>query len=348
MPSVRYITNFAIYHGIDDVEAFSNTTLDMLNEYIYSNEDTSDWERGDMIRICLNQYEDMSWYKNQGLFFWNGYNAIFPFYDGNLNDVGSVAFEIDQQLDNYGYVPNTFDIVSEYDPDDFFNQCDAVTGNKIGFADLASYYDEIVDNCRSFSVENCHYESDGEITVTSFYANGRRFGLLFFGQLTSEICDYISANRPYDFDVEGVICEFNVGMTTDHVQSYLGLDWNDRCMFIHPRMLSVQYDTYSYGSSLDRRIADSRVSYTSSNGSSFANFTNQKKVKNKKKKQVSQCGAYTSKGYQCTRMSKSGEEYCGIHLLELSGKKQCSSYTGKGVQCNRMCKDGYDYCGIHL
>jgi hypothetical protein len=300
-----------------------------------------------MIRVSTQRYGCDSWCGCEGLFFWTGYSLVYPFYDGKLNDVSSREFEIDQALDSCGFVPNLFQAISEFEPEDMFGLDNGITNNKILFSDLSEFADEIYDNCVSYNVSNNHYDSDNIISVGHFEKNYRRYFVIFLGRMNDMVYTYLRNNRPYDFDIDNVFSEFSMSIGLSDVIDTFDSSYSDCYFFIQPRFLDIKFDKYGT-SILSRRIAQSQVAHRIAEKAEFYGGKSVKKTK--KKEQQNQCQSYTARGDQCSRLAKKGEDYCGIHLKEMieNGATQCHSYTARGDQCCRLAKDGYDYCGIHL
>lgn len=338
---VHYITDFVYCNDLDCLEYYSRDTLRLLNDHVNDYVDTSYWSRGDMIRVEMERYCTSSWSGNEGLFFWNGSELIYPFYNGNLNRIGSCEYEIDQQIQSEGFVPNCFQAIFDFNPKDTFEDYDGIRGNKTMFTDLCSFESDIYDNHIEYQVAS---DVADTLSITYFYYNGERYFVIFFGSLNNEINNYISNNRPYDFDAESALLEYNTDISLCSIQNIFDGSDDDHYMFIHPRFKDIDFNACSYESRLSRKIRNSKFK---SNNSIGVKYNNKPKNNYKTEVAVHKCSSVTNKGIRCTRNAKDGYDYCGIHL-ELDEPMKCCAVTAKGIRCVRDAKDGYSYCGIHI
>jgi hypothetical protein len=341
---IHYIRNYVYDYDMECLEYYSSDTLSSLNGYIETNIDTSEWSCGDMVRVELERYEKDSWDDNKGLFFWNGYRLIYPFYNGNLNDMGSAEYEMDQQIDVSGFIPNTFQALYDYSPYEPFEYTDGIKNNKIVFTDLSQYYNEISDNYITYNVSNSRYDSEDRLTISHFYHNGTKYFVLFYGNMRDEVMNYLCRNRPYDLDTETCLMEYD--SSTNIYDIYEKYDSNsyDTYFFIHPRFLSIDFDEIVQESPLQAWCNKTRVKPKHSKGTKYHNKTSNKMVAPSSRVM---CSSVTNKGKHCTRMAKDGHSYCGIHLQE-GDFIQCSAHTAKGVRCGREARPNNEYCGIHI
>lgn len=338
---IRYITDFVYCNDFEYLEYYSRDTLDLLNDHVNNYINTDDWCHGDMVRVEMERYCTDSWTGNEGLFFWNGYNLIYPFYNGNLNRIGSCEYEIDQEIHNDGFVPNCFQAIFDFDPKEPFDDYDGIRGNKILFTDLSMFEDDIYDNHIKYSIES---DADDVISITYFYYNNTKYFLMFFGELNSSVINHITRNRPYDFDAEGVLLEYNADTSLYSIQDMLGGEDYDHYMFIHPRFNSIDFDACNRESRLHSKMRSSKAK---SNNSRGVRYNNTHKSNFKNEVVTHKCLSVTNRGIRCTRNAKSGYDYCGIHL-EVSDPVKCSAVTAKGIRCVRDAKEGSCYCGIHI
>jgi hypothetical protein len=341
---IHYIRNYVYDNDLECLEYYSQDTLSSLNNYVDDNIDTSDWSCGDMVRVEMERYEKDSWEDNKGLFFWNGYRLIYPFYHGNLNDFGTVEYDVDSTIDINGFVPNTFQALYDYLPYEPFEFTDGIKNNKIVFTDLSRYCDEINYNFETFNVSNSCYSGDGKFTISHFYHDGTRYFVMFFGDMRDEIINYLSRNRPYDLEAETCLMEFDASTNIYDVYEKYDSTSYDTYFFIHPRFLNVDFEAVNCETPLQIRCRESRSKPKHAKGTFYHNTPSGKYSAPVSK---NRCISVTNKGKHCTRMAKSGHSYCGIHLNEGSFV-QCSAYTAKGSRCGREAKAGSDYCGIHI
>ncbi len=334
---VHYINNFLSYNDIDCLDYYNDNTLCNLNNFIYENIDTSYWSVSDMVRVNCQKYGSGYWEDNVGLYFWTGSKLIFPFYNGVLNYYGSNEYEIDQKVNNFGFVPNCFQFIRDYEPFEPF-QYDGLLKSKVLFSDLSLYYNDICDN------HTRHMVNGMVLSISEFYANNRRYILLFFGEMNNQIHEYLCNNRAYDFDVNGIFQEYNCGINMYNIYDTKNSSEDDYYFFIHPNFLNVNFG-YNNNCNNFRQMCNN--SYNTNNKSKGKKYHNKLIAKNNRNTERHKCKSMTNNGETCSRMAKEGRDYCGIHDTS-SEIHLCCSITAKGVQCGREAKNGYDYCSIHL
>jgi hypothetical protein len=257
-----------------------------------------------------------------------------PFYNGHINRYGTNEYEIDQQTNRFGVVPNNIQFIYDYDPNEVLCE-DGLLKSKVMYSNLSNYYDEI---CSSHS----RHIVNGEIfSMADFYANGKRYILMFFGEMNCQIKQYLCNNRPYDFDAEGILEDLCCGIDIYNIYDTKDSCSDDYHIFIPSHFININFDDVICNK-FNNYCNRNQSRNMKSKGKKYQNeiHNNSKKVRNK-------CISVTNKGVACSRMAKDGSEYCGIHYngIEVS---QCISVTAKGVQCGRDVKTGYDYCSIHL
>lgn len=333
---VHYIANFLSYNDLDCLDYYSENTLCNLNNYIYENVDTSYWSFADMVRVNMEKYGSGYWEDNVGLYVWDGAKLIYPFYNGVLNYFGSNEYEIDQKVNSFGFIPNCFQFIRDYEPYEAFQE-DGLLKSKVLFSDLSSYYNDICDS------HTRHIVNGSVFSIADFYANGRRYILMFFGEMSNQIHEYLCNNRPYDFDVDGIFQEYECGINIYNIYDTKNSCDDDFYFFIHPKFLDVNFGNNNCNR-FRQLCNESNNKRNKSKGKKYHN-----KVINKSNGCVERyrCKSVTNKGESCSRMAKPGCEYCGIH--DTSGQAYlCASTTAKGVQCGREAKNGFNYCSIHL
>ena len=333
---LHYIENFMYHYDMDCLDYYTDSTLNKLNSYIRDNVDTSYWNRGDMVRVSLEKYGCYNWDDNIGLYFWNGHKVIFPFYNGALNYYGSNEYEIDQQVNRFGFVPNQFQFIRDYEPEEAFVDYGLMC-SKVLFTNLSNYYNDICDSYIQ------HYAGDSILSIGEFYANGRRYFLMFFGDMSNDICNYLQQNRPYDFDVDSILDEYNCGINIYDIYDMKGSDSNDAYFFIHPNFLDINFNK----SNCNKYNEFCSQSHNKSRKSKGKKYVNEINYASKNVIQKHKCKSVTNKGVSCSRLAREGSDYCGIHDNQTE-VIQCASVTAKGIQCNREAKSGYSYCSIHL
>jgi hypothetical protein len=341
---IHYIRNYVYDNDLECLEYYSQDTLSSLNNYVDDNIDTSDWSCGDMVRVEMERYEKDSWEDNKGLFFWNGYRLIYPFYHGNLNDFGTVEYEVDTTIDIGGFVPNTFQALYDYSPQEPFDYTDGIKNNKVVFTDLSQYNSEISDNYVTFNVSNSQYDSENRLTISHFYHDGIKNFVMFYGNMRDEIMNYLCRNRPYDLDAEATLSEFDSSTNIYDVYEKYDSNSYDNYFFIHPKFLTIDFEAINQESPLQAWCNRTKSRSKHAKGVFYHNTPSNKYSTGSNK---TQCISVTNKGKCCTRMAKSGHSYCGIHLQE-GNFVQCSAYTAKGIRCGREARHGNDYCGIHI
>jgi len=332
---VRYISNFLNEYDFEELDYYNDSTLSNLNSYIYNNVDVSYWNKGDMVRVKLERYGNKEWYDNRGLYFWDGSRLLMPSYEGGVNYYGSNEYEIDQQTNRFGVVPSNLQFIYDYEPNEPLCE-DGLMKSKVMYSNLSNYYDEI---CESHS----RHIINGDIfSMADFYANGKRYILMFFGELNEQVQEYLCNNHPYDFDVEGILDDLNCGVDIYNIYDTKGSCSDDFHFFIPSEFLSINFND-NVCSRLNQYCKNSQSKNKKSKGKKYQN-----QIINKNNTNVRQrCISVTNKGVACSRMAKDGSEYCGIHYGGVA-VSQCISMTAKGIQCGRDVKSGYDYCNIHL
>lgn len=336
--TVHYINDYLSANNLDTLDYYDCNFINELNNYIQYYIDTSYWSRADIVRVSSSRYSEC--YGNDTLFFWDGTSVVYPFYNGTLNNIGTCEFEIDTEIDSCGFTPNLFQCIHDFYPDDVIGVQDGMY-NKILFTDLSSFSDSIFDNCVKYNA-GCI-----TVSISYFYAGGVRYFIMFIGDMTDEISNYIYANRPYDFDIESCLPEHDINITLNDIYDTYGCS-GEHVMFIHPRFLYTDFDSVNCNNRLQEMMEQSRSVYTQSNGGNF-NVSNTNLKRSKKNTNVkNKCVSVTSKGVQCSRVARDGSDFCGIHINEIDEAEQCTSVTAKGVRCGRLAKDGFYYCGIHL
>jgi len=334
---VHYINNFLSYNDIEYLDYYTENTLCNLNSFIYENIDTSYWNPSDMVRVNCQKYGSGYWEDNVGLYFWDGSKLIFPFYNGVLNYYGSNEYEIDQRVNSFGFVPNCFQFIRDYEPHEAFNY-DGLLKSKVLFTDLSSYYNDICDS------HTRHMVNGRVLSIADFYTNGRRYVLMFFGEMNNQVHEYLCNNRPYDFDVDGIFEEYNCGVNIYNIYDTKNSNSEDYHFFIHPKFLDVNFG-YSNNCNKFRQMCHN--SNNSSNKSKGKKYHNKIISRANAPVERHKCKSVTNKGETCSRLAKPGCDYCGIHDTSTT-TYLCASVTAKGAQCGREVKNGYNYCSIHL
>ena len=358
---VRYIDNFVNDCDIDCVDYYDCNIIDKLNDYVNQNMNTNSWNSGDMIRVSPTKRTKTCWFDNQHLFFWSGYNLVYPFYNGNLNDIGTNDYEIDQQIDSSGFIPNTFQAFNDFDPHEPHSLSNGICMNRIYFTNLSEYKNEIISSFSRYVVSNTHLESNGIINIGSFYHGYKRCFVVVLGEINQSVKDYFDDNRPYDFDISSALEEYEMSISMDAIYSSYNSDGDDYYMFIQPRFLQINFDGGYIKKSRflskineEKKNTNSNYSVKNYNGDYTSNKRKFEKatVPNIIYDSKPECTAYTGKGDKCTRDAKDGHDMCGIHLriygTDGDDSRKCTAYTGKGDKCTRDAKDGHDMCGIHL
>lgn len=299
------VRDFVDDMGYSSMDYFCNDTLDQLNTYVDDEYDTSEFDTGDMFRVSMSSSGEFS-DDNEGIFFWNGSRLVFPFYNGELNSFGSNEYEIDQEICPDGFVPNLFQVIHDFHPDDPY-QDNGIDCNRIYFTDLSSYYDDIKENFETYEVES---SVSSDLSITKFYANGEDYILVYPGEVNKRLGAYLKCNRPYDFDIDSALSEYDVEISSSKILDMCDLD-SAFIIFVHPKYLDISYDSCGRGG-IHARARKSR-------GGNSSNYDS------------SGISAYATKP-----------------SFTVKEKRYCCKKTGKGKTCSRMAKDGYDYCGIHL
>lgn len=333
---VHYISNFLNEYDMDELDYYNDSVLSDLNCYIRDNVDTSYWNTNDMIRVKLERYGDNEWYDNKGLYFWDGYKLILPFYNGTINYYGSDEYEFDQQLNRFGFVPNHMQFIRDYTPDEPLCE-DGLFKSKVMFSNLSMFYDDIYES------HSRHIVNGSIFTMADFYANGRRYILMFFGELDNRIREYICSNNPYDFDVEGILNDLNCDISLDDIYYTKNSCPDDYHFFIPSEFLSINFND-KITNKFNNYCNTSKSKGKKSKG---VKYHNQVIQKNSNQNNRSKCISVTNKGVSCSRMAQDGSSYCGIHSVS-NEAHQCASVTAKGIQCGRDAKNGHSYCSIHL
>jgi hypothetical protein len=348
---VHYIENFVRDIGCTYLDYYNYDTLHLLNTYIYKNFDISSWKRFDIARVELSIYSERNWPCSEGLYFWDGNKLIFPFFNGQLNCIGSSEYDIDQTIDRFGFIPNVFQLFRDYLPHDV-NYTYCINSNRFIFSNLYEHNPDLFSNIAHYQISNNH-EDTGVLTVLTFSFNSSNYFVITLGALTQEQVNYMCTNGVYDLEFDTACYEYNLEYSAQDIKSQIGYsDYNnDHILFLHPRFMYMNFDIpITYNISYTQESNSSIVRGTRPQSRSCEKATKPKfnKVKNKK------CGGDTNKGQGCSRMAKEGYDYCGIHLRAmqearpLESDRQCICVTAKGIRCNRIVKTGYDYCGIHL
>jgi hypothetical protein len=356
---VHYIENFVIDCGLDCLDYYDCDILSRLNDYVSENVDTSQWNKCDMVRVSPTKRTKTCWTDNQHLFFWDGYNLIYPFYNGNLNDIGTNDYEIDQQVDSSGFVPNVFQAFTDFDPSEPHRLNNGICLNRIYFTNLSDYRNQI--SFSRYVVSSSYCGSNGILNIGSFYHGYKRCFVIVLGEINQNIEHYLDNNRPYDFDISSALQEHDMSIDMDDIYSSYDSSEDDYYLFIQPKFLQIDFDGGYVKKS--RFLSNlKKEKYSTGSNQSVKNYNNDWSSNKKSFEKATvpniicdskvQCVAYTGTGDRCTRMSKEGENMCGIHLRIYSSEeyesKKCSAYTGKGDKCTRDAKDGHDMCGIHL
>jgi hypothetical protein len=334
---VHYIDSFLSYNDIEYLDYYNKNTLDILNNYIYENVDTTYWSMSDMVRVTCEKYGSSYWEDNIGLYFWDGSKLILPFYNGVLNYYGSNEYEIDQKVNSFGFVPNCFQFIHDYEPSEPFAN-NGLLKSKVLFTNLSSYYNEICD-CYTK-----HMVNGSVLSIADFYANNRRYILMFFGDMDNQIQEFLCNNRPYDFDIDGIFQEYDCGVNIYNIYDTKNSCDEDFYLFIHPKFLDVNFGNANNCNNF-RQLCDN--STNKGNKSKGKKYHNKVIKKNNTNVERHKCKSVTNKGETCSRMAKSGLDFCGIHDNSVQ-VYQCTSVTAKGIQCGREVKNGYNCCSIHL
>lgn len=314
---VHYVTDFVRDCGLMYLDYYNSSTLSDLNTYISNNVNTSEWGYGDLIKVLRERSSYTSSDDCYCMFFWNGYSLVYPFYDGALNTIGSSGYEIDQQIDGSGYVPNMFQAIHNFDVTTAINNLNGCLSNHVYFSCLQIFSEQILNSINRFGISNNYEQSQGVISVCCFNYGSINYYVMYLGDFTDAIYTHLSYNRPYDFDIFGVVNEFNLGCSVSDLYEAVGASSSDIFMFIHPRFLNIDYNNYQCSPNRLTTLIQSS--------------------KSKKK---------TSKG----KVSKDAliEKSTPTRVNQTTDKRFCCSVTGKGGQCSRAAKSGHDYCGIHL
>jgi hypothetical protein len=333
---VHYISNFLNEYDMDRLDYYNNSTTKDLNCYIQNNVDTSYWQVADIIRVKLELYGEKEWYDNKGLYFWNGSKLITPFYNGVINYYGSTEYEVDQQINRFGMIPNNIQFIHDYEPNEPFCN-DGLIKSKVLFSDLSAFYNDI---CSS---QTRHNVGDSILSIADFYTNSRRYILIFFGEMTNEIHEYICQNRPYDFDVEGVLEDLNCGIDIYNIYDTKDSSSDDFHFIIPNEFLNINFNDKIHNVFNDY-CSKSKNSGRKSKGVKYHNQIIEKKSNEAIRHK---CISVTNKGVACSRMAQVGSTCCGIHSTSTL-LNQCASVTAKGIQCGRDVKNGYNHCSIHI
>lgn len=294
--SVHIVSGFLEHFDKYDINYENSYTLQELNNYIsecYSYE-SSNWKCGDLIRVPVNQYSGESWDGVRGLFVWNGYSAIYPFYNGNCNSSNYRAKRVDVAVSREGFIPNSLKLFDDYDPSEIFGLENGIN-SRIGFYGFNSddygydYFDERVVRV-------------GDVSVIQFDYN--KF-IVFIGDFDYNIYCYLTQCRPYDLDANEALssnfCETSIYDIVDEISA----DYDSHFMFIHPCYLNIDFDCESYTECTGNNIGKSDV------------YIRQTKPSFKPKIVRSQCLAVKADGYRCTKKTKENCDYCGMHRKQM-------------------------------
>jgi len=340
--ATHYINNFVVWMENIVLEYYNPKTIQNLNNFVSQCINTYSWNIGDSVRVANNCYGEFE-RGVEGLFIWNGSELIYPFYNGKLNKYGCRGYEIDQLIHSSGYVPNTIKFIYDFEPGN--------GENRVLFTDLSYFKDEILSNKSQYCVD--HNYNDEGITCFKF----RDYCIVILGETPYEFYNYIENNRPYDFNIDDIIIEYEMSVSKQDMIHTFG---TEKIMLIHPRFFNIDFDNSGYDSDgILSRVKSSRnkTSY-SCDGYNNTSYNTSSKTSSTKKFVLQEtrdkCIGKTGKGKSCSRAAKNGYSFCGIHLRAMAesdtipDELRCVSKTGKGERCNRVAKNGYDYCSIHL
>lgn len=213
------------------VETFEN-----LKKYVNEEIDTSNWSPCDIVKVHLTH--DCS--EDPEIFIWNGYTLVYPYHNGECNDYNIVRERIDNVINPNGYMPNVFKFFIDYDPSCVFYSDDISFPCRVGFSSLSRWYSEVMSNVYVIDTESCY--GDTKLTICTFDDNKH---VVFIGDFDSNIRDYFSNNRPYDFDIDNLIYGYNLSVSFEEIVSACDGDEGDYYFFIHPKYIGLDYNLQS-------------------------------------------------------------------------------------------------------
>jgi len=301
----HYIYDFVRDSGDYELDYTSTSTLYSLTSYIENNYDTSDWDKCDFVRVCIDDSCSNSWYDTQGLFIWDGSKVVYPYYNGNPKNYSNDSYSINYNVCCDGFIPNTFDAIYDYDIHELDDISDGLS-NKICFAKLSYYKNDIISNMREYGVSNSYSD---RITVSQFVYCGRSFMIIFLGSSNGNVLNYFNESRPYDANVESAFEEYDVNCSVQDVIDSVDSGYSDRIFFIRPEYFRVDFRS---------KNSNNRLSQYSNSRSNVKNVTKEQAsmyaVTVSQKCKKSKCQGVKSNGQGCSRMAKNGYSYCGIHI----------------------------------
>lgn len=311
MVQIRYIYNYLYNEGKNFDYYDSEDTLNNINNYIYNNESYSDWDRMDVIMVCLNDgcsEEDFS------CFIWDGNSVIYPYYNGRTGS------SLDSSIDSTGYFPNNFDVLdvgidnikyffNEHSSYKFFENCVAWTNFSSYSYDVNISVQELYSECYNQPYLTVCYISELD-TFIYMISDGDEQSQF------DKITDYIRSNRPYIFR-EDMESRYGIQNNLYYIRENLGVEdsSNSHHLIIDPYFIDLDYediyyqnDDYTSSSILSRRTK--KKSAKKNYVESYTNTTT------KSQTQYEICSATTKKGNCCSnKVVKNG--LCQMHYNNL-------------------------------
>jgi hypothetical protein len=314
MVQIRNIYNYLYSVGKVFDYYDSEDTLNNINDYIYNNEPYDEWDRMDVIMVCMNEgcsEEDFA------CFIWDGNGVIYPYYNGRTGS------SLDNSVDSTGYFPNNFDVldIGIENIKSFFgeNSSYKLFENCVGWTNLDSYSYGVNVSVQSL-VSECY--SQEHLVVCYLDELDTFVYMISDGDedcQVDKLTNYLRSNRPYIFR-EDMESRYGIQNNLYYIRENLGVydSSNSHHLIIDPYFIDLEYDDIYYNDYDNSPMLSKRTKKRTTRQNYVESYNN---TSSRSNTYSEPCSATTKKGSCChNKAVKNG--LCQMHYNNIRKKSR--------------------------